>query len=85
MTTVVLAAGITAKYPSQKAVAFQVSYGRKWKAGDSPRKVKLGSLLFPIGEGIEDGEARLRKAFPQANASNLWDEFGNWFCAGSML
>lgn len=71
-------------YPTQKAVAFRLIYGPKWKLGDRPQCIKLGSLPFPIGEGIEFADALLRRAFPTATDSRLYDERGQWFCAGSL-
>ena len=69
-------------YPTQKAVAFRVNYSRNWKAGEQPVKVKLGSLLFPVGEHIEFADQLVRKQFPQANSARLYDETGALFCTG---
>lgn len=71
-------------YHSQKAVAFKLVYGRKWKSGESPERIKLGSVLYPVMASIEHGDSLLRKAFPEANQSRHYDEHGVLFCSGSM-
>ncbi len=72
-------------WPTQKAVAYKILYDQKprLKLGESPKRVKLGSVLFPIGEGIEFGEARAREAFPEANTCRLYNEHGHFFCSTS--
>ena len=82
--TVILAHGIVPIYPTQKAVAFKLVYGRKWKLGDSPERIKLGSLLYPINASIEQGDRLLRHAFPEANQSRHYDEHGHLFCSGTI-
>ena len=71
-------------FPTQLAVAFRLDYRPPWKRGDQPKRIKLGRVTFPIGEHIEDAERRVRLEFPEATHCNLYDERGQWFCAGSL-
>lgn len=84
MPLVAAAAPNPMNYPTQKAVAYRLIYRTGWKCGESPERIKLGSLPFPIGEGIEFADALLRRAFPTATDSRLYDERGQWFCSGSL-
>lgn len=81
---VVLAYGIIAPYRTNKAIAYKLVYGRNWKLGHSPERIKLGSILYPIGDSIEQGDAAIRKAFPEANQSRHYDEYGHLFCSGTI-
>lgn len=72
------------KYPTQLGIAYRLEYGRKWKCGESPAKTKLGKVAIRIGEGCEDGEAIIRREFPQANAFRMYDETGELFYCGSL-
>jgi hypothetical protein len=71
-------------YPSQKAIAIKLVYGPKWKLGDSPQRINLGSVLFPTNEGVEFADAMIRREFPEANATRLYNEHGHLFCSGSI-
>lgn len=84
MNTLLAVIPIQACYPTQKAVAFKLIYGRNWKIGNSPERIKLGSVLYPINASIEQGDRLLRRAFPEANQSRHYDEMGRLFCSGSM-
>lgn len=76
--------GVFQKYPTQKAIAMQLIYGKKWKIGDAPKRINLGSLLFPIDASIEDASDLVRRQFPDANCARLYDETGLLFCSGSL-
>ena len=56
---------------NQKAEAWKVTYGPKWKCGQSPQLEKLGELIFPPEATIEEMEHGLRHAFPLATNCRL--------------
>lgn len=70
-------------YSTQKAVAFRLTYGPKWRMGERPERVKCGNLLFGADDCLEDAEAALRRAFPKAKALRLYDCAGELYCLGS--
>lgn len=69
---------------TQRGEAWKVTYGPKWKCGDHPAKVLLGELSFPVDVHIELMNHELRRAFPQATDSRLFNEHGHWICAGCL-
>lgn len=68
------------KFPTQKAVAFVISYPK----GKPYQRRKVGSMLLPNGFFCEDCERAVRRRSPAANSFRLYGQEGQWWFSGSL-
>lgn len=69
--------------PQHHARAYVLDY-KGVKFGNHPKKTELGLVFFPASHSLEDAESAVRKAYPSANWTQIFDECGKIWASCSL-